>query len=98
MPDVARSPRRPAPSEPSTDAATIAIDSQSYPYLAVAQQLGMDYGAVLNFADRLDAIPYFDIDTFKPWQLRVYSAWTAEWKRRRQQTSNDRAAAASKRL
>lgn len=32
---------------------TIPRDSRSYPYLALAQDLGLDYGHVLSYADAL---------------------------------------------
>jgi len=62
----------------------IALGSKSYPYLAVAQHYGIDYGEVLEFIDKLE-------NGFKPklsdvtdWQYSLVFVYGNEVERRKQ--------------
>ena len=52
----------------------IALDSKSYPYLAVAQHYDIDYGEVLKFVDELEngfkpklsEVTWIDVNKFNP--------------------------------
>ncbi len=62
----------------------IALDSKSYPYLAVAQHYDIDYGEVLKFVDELE-------NGFKPklsevtdWQYSLVFVLGSEMDRRKQ--------------
>lgn len=58
-------------------------DSKSYPYLAVAQNYGIDYGKVLAFVDYLDA--YYPISApYRDWRYSVWCKYQDEMQRRKQ--------------
>lgn len=47
----------------------IARDSKSYPYLAIAQHYGVDYGEVLRYSEAMTGLDPFD---HHAWHWAVY--------------------------
>lgn len=61
----------------------IALGSKSYPYLAVAQHYGIDYGKVLQYVDYLE-IRYSQSPPYTDWRISVLAAYNDEMQRRKQ--------------
>lgn len=62
----------------------ITLGSKSYPYLAIAQHYGIDYGEVLSFSDIVENKKLaLDVSLHK-WQCAVLDAWYNERERRKQ--------------
>ena len=65
----------------------IVIGSKSYPYLAVAQHYGIDYGKVLIYVDDLETrniVNYELVPLYTDWALATYDAYFNEMDRRKQ--------------
>lgn len=64
---------------------TIARDSKSYPYLAIAQHYGVSYAEVLEYADLLDEYDpkILKIVLGNEWQDEVIALW-----RKKHETQN----------
>ena len=61
---------------------TIAKDSTSYPYLAVAVHYNVPYGDVLHYVNR---IPSATLQRSQEWQIAAWEAYDREQQRRRRE-------------
>lgn len=60
----------------------IALDSKSYPYLAVAQHYNIEYGEVLNYVNFLEKTHNTN-PPYSKWRLSVIEAYQNEMERRK---------------
>lgn len=54
----------------------IPANSESYPYLSIAQRFGVSYGDVLGYADHIPSGPETpSSESLHPWQVATWKAW-----------------------